>query len=295
MTIIEALGMKTAVITTGGLGTRLSTYTKANPKTMLSLYDQSFDNSPEPLLRPLIEIIFENLYDHGFRRFCFIVGTKTKRSILDHMTSDKDFIKLLKKRNNQYDNRFVKALTKFYNKIDKCEVSWISQNTPMGFGHALLSAKKFVGKNTFLLHAGDAYFPSYDFLDDFIAAYQKNNDISGTLLLQAKKSLKGFGIAQTIKNNPLDLVFHVVEKPKKPLSNLVILPVYILKPIIFEALEKTGLGHNKELQVTDAIATLMRWNHKITSFNIKNIPWFDIGTTRQYYKALIYSYKQSVK
>jgi UTP-glucose-1-phosphate uridylyltransferase len=71
--------------------------------------------------------------------------------------------------------------------------------------------------------------------------------------------------------------------------------VYILKPIIFDALEKTSLGHNKELQVTDAIATVMRWNHKITAFNIKNIPWFDIGTTRQYYKALIYSYKQSVK
>ena len=287
--------MKTAVITTGGLGTRLLTYTKANPKTMLPLYCRSFDKNPEPLLRPLIEIIFENLYNHGFRRFCFIVGTKTKHSILDHMVPDADFIKLLKKRNNQFDNRFIKALTKFYNKIDKCEVSWISQNTPMGFGHALLSAKKFVGKNTFLLHAGDAYFPSYDFLDDFIAAYQKDNDISGTLLLQAKKSLKGYGIAQTIKNNPLDLVFHVVEKPKKPLSNLVILPAYILKPIIFEALEKTGLGHNKELQVTDAIATLMRWNHKITAFNLRSKPWFDIGTTRQYYNALIHSYKQSIK
>jgi UTP--glucose-1-phosphate uridylyltransferase len=287
--------MKTAVITTGGLGTRLLTCTKSNPKTMLPLYCRSFDKNPEPLLRPLIEIIFENLYNHGFRRFCFIVGTKTKRSIQDHMVPDMDFIKLLKKRNNQYDNRFVKALTKFYNKIDKCEVSWISQNTPMGFGHALLSAKKFVGKNTFLLHAGDTYFPSYDFLDDFIDAYQKDNNISGTLLLQAKKSLKGFGIAQTIKNNPLDLVFHVAEKPKKPLSNLVILPVYILKPIIFEALEKTGLGHNKELQVTDAIATLMRWNHKITAFNLRNKPWFDIGTTRQYYNALSYSYKQSVK
>jgi len=295
MTIIEALGMKTAVITTGGLGTRLLTYTKANPKTMLSLYDQSFDNSPEPLLRPLIEIIFENLYDYGFRRFCFIVGTKTKRSILDHMTSDKDFIKLLKKRNNQYDNRFVKALTKFYKKIDKCEVTWIPQNTPMGFGHALLSAKKFVGKNTFLLHAGDAYFPNYNFLPNFINAHKKNKDVAGTLLLQNKKSLKGYGIAQIKKSNPFDIVFHVEEKPKNPLSNLVILPMYILTPIIFDALEKTGLGHNKELQVTDAISTVMSWNHKISAFNFKNKPWFDIGTTRQYYRALVYSYKQSIK
>jgi len=286
--------MKTAVITTGGLGTRLLTATKANPKTMLPLYDRSFDNNPEPLLRPLIEIIFENLYDYGFRRFCFIVGTKTKKSILDHMVPDKDFIKLLKKRNTQYDNRFVKALTKFYKKINKCEVTWISQNTPMGFGHALLAAKKFVGKSTFLLHAGDAYLPNYNFLPAFINTHKKNN-VSGTLLLQYKKSLKGFGIAQIKKNNPLDLVFHVAEKPKKPLSNLVILPVYLLSPIIFNALEKTGLGHNKELQVTDALSTLMHWNHKIGAFNIKNMPWFDIGTTKQYYKALTYSYKQSIK
>ena len=286
--------MKTAVITTGGLGTRLLTCTKANPKTMLPLYDKPFDNNNEPLLRPLIEIIFENLYDHGFRRFCIIVGTKTKNSVLQHMNPDMEFIKLLKKRNNQYDNRFVKALSKFYKKINKCDVSWISQNTPMGFGHALLAAKKFVGKNTFLLHAGDAYFPKYDFLPYFIKAHKKNN-VSGTILLQHKKSLKGYGIAQIKKSYSYNIVFRVEEKPKKPLSNLAILPVYILEPIIFDALEKTKLGYNKELQVTDAIGTVMSWNHKIAAFNIKNKPWFDIGTTRQYYKALTYSYKQSIK
>ena len=286
--------MKTAVITTGGLGTRLLTCTKANPKTMLPLYDKPFDNNNEPLLRPLIEIIFENLYDHGFRRFCIIVGTKTKSSVLQHMNPDMEFIKLLKKRNNQYDNRFVKALSKFYKKINKCDVSWISQNTPMGFGHALLAAKKFVGKNTFLLHAGDAYFPKYDFLPYFIKAHKKNN-VSGTILLQYKKSLKGYGIAQIKKSYSYNIVFRVEEKPKKPLSNLAILPVYILEPIIFDALEKTKLGYNKELQVTDAIGTVMGWNHKIAAFNIKNKPWFDIGTTKQYYNALTYSYKQSVK
>ena len=51
--------MKTAVITTAGLGTRLLTTTKASPKTLLPLYDRSFDRNTEPLLRPLIEIIFE--------------------------------------------------------------------------------------------------------------------------------------------------------------------------------------------------------------------------------------------
>ena len=94
---------------------------------------------------------------------------------------------------------------------------------------------------------------------------------------------------------PLDVVFHVAEKPRKPKSNLAILPIYILKPDIFDALEKTGLGHNNELQVTDAISTLLGWNHKITAYNFRNQKWFDIGTTRQYFHALNYSFKISIK
>ncbi len=284
--------MKTAVITTAGLGTRLLTYTKANPKTMLPLYEKDSSNS-EPILRPLLENIFNNLYDNGFRRFCFIVGTKNKKTILSHMIPDYDYINLLKKRNNKYDNRFIKALLKYYKKYENCEIKWISQNTPMGFGHALLSSKKFVGNEKFLLHAGDAYFPNYNFLKNFIKSSDAKINPAATLLLQFKKTLKGFGIAQTKKNKPFDIVFHVEEKPKKPLSNLVILPVYIMKPSIFEALSKTELGHNHELQVTDAIATLINWDQKVNALNFKNNKWFDIGTTTQYYRALTHSYKIS--
>ncbi len=287
--------MKTAVITTAGLGTRLLTATKASPKTLLPLYYRSFDRNKEPLLRPLIEIIFENLYDNGFRKFCFIVGTKNKKSILNHMVPDQEYIKLLKKRNNQFDKRFVNALQKLYRKFEKCEIKWISQNSPMGFGHALLASKKFVGTKPFLLHTGDAYFPDYSFLNDFIKSSQYDKKVTTTLLLQYKKSLKGFGIAQTKKMVPLDVVFHVAEKPKKPRSNLAILPIYILKPDIFEALEKTGLGYNNELQVTDAISTLMAWNRKVTAYNFRNNKWFDIGTAREYFHALNHSFKIATK
>jgi len=287
--------MNTAVITTAGLGTRLLTTTKASPKTLLPLYDKSFDRNTEPLLRPLIEIIFENLYDNGFRRFCFIVGTKNKKSILNHILPDQEYIKLLKKRNNQFDKRFEQALQKFYKKFKKCEIKWISQNSPMGFGHALLAAKNFVGNRSFLLHTGDAYFPNYSFLKDFIKYSQYDKKITGTLLFQHKKSLKGFGIVQTKRMAPLDIVFGVAEKPKNPKSNSVILPLYILKPDIFNALKKTSLGHNNELQVTDAISTLLNWNHKITAYNFRNNKWFDIGTARQYYHALNHSFKISTQ
>ena len=127
--------MKTAVITTAGLGTRLLTTTKASPKTLLPLYDKTFDKTPEPLLKPLIEIIFENLYDNGFRRFCFIVSKKNKQSILNHMLPDSEYIELLKKRNNKFDTRFIKALKIFYKKqkngsCNSCMLIPCDSNTP---------------------------------------------------------------------------------------------------------------------------------------------------------------------
>ena len=90
-----------------------------------------------------IQIIFENLYDYGFRKFCIIVSSNYKSVIKNHLTHDLSFIKLLSKRNHYHDKRFGKTLSRLSKKIEKCEVHWINQDTPMGFGHALLSAKKF--------------------------------------------------------------------------------------------------------------------------------------------------------
>ena len=283
--------MKTAVITTGGLGTRLLTTTKESPKTMLPLYDKAYDNG-DPMLRPLIELIFHNLYNHGFRKFCIIVGSKTKSSILQHMSVDQSFIDLLKKRNSFYDKRFIKALSSLYKKIDNCEIHWIEQPTPMGFGHALLSAKKFVSDDDFLLHAGDTYFPNYDFIPQITKLYKKTKNVSCGLLLQSKTNVKGYGIAEIKKKKNLNLVFNVEEKPKLPKSNLVILPVYAFNPIIFDALKQTKLGHNKELQVTDAIKTLINWDESVIALKMKK-QWFDIGTPHNYFKALNYSYKHN--
>jgi len=285
--------MNTAVITTGGLGTRLLTCTKINPKTMLPLYHASSSQSFEPVLRPLIETIFENLYDAGFRRFCFIINASTGSSIKKHLMPNENYVELLKQRKVSSDLRFIRVLQRLSKKISNCEIKWISQDTPMGFGDALLKSKKFVGNSTFLLHAGDAYFPNNSFLKEILLSYSKSKS-DCMMLLKKMKSLKGFGIAQTRKINGVDNVFDVEEKPKKPKSNNAILPVYVFSPKIFFALKNIDIGYNGELQVTDAIQFLIKSNKKVTGFNLKSIPWFDIGTPTNYFKALSYSFKQSI-
>lgn len=281
--------VKTAVITTGGMGTRIATITKTLPKTMLPMYTKSkYDD--DFILKPIVEIIFENLYDSGFRKFCIIVNSNYKSLIKNHLTPDSSFVDLLSKRNHYHDKRFVNTLSKLYKKIQKCEIHWIDQETPMGFGHALLSAKKYVKDDDFLLHAGDTYFPNYEFLPKLINLFQKNSKTACSLLLESKKLLDGYGIAQVHKKNHLNVVFGVEEKPKKPKSNLAILPVYAFKSNIFDALKKTNHGYNKELQVTDGIETLIHQNEQVTALKM-NDKWFDIGTPQRYMSALNYSFK----
>ncbi len=286
--------MNTAVITTGGLGTRMLTFTKSNPKTMLPIYTKSTDSSPTPMFKPLIEYIFENLYDYGFRRFCFIVGSKTKATIINHMEPDTKFIKLLQKRNLPEDKRFINTLLKLYTKIMNCDIKWITQDTPSGFGDALFGAKNFVKKETFLLHAGDTYFPDYQFLKKFISMHDKSKNSSGCILVKKMDNLKGYGIAQTKKQKGENIVINLEEKPTKPKSNQAILPVYIFEPEIFNALKNTKNGYNKELQVTDAIMTLIKNEKKIMSYNYGSSKWFDIGRPSHYFNALTYSYKQNL-
>ncbi len=266
----------------------MATLTKSYPKTMLPVYTKS-DYDDDILLKPILEVIFNNLYENGFRKFCIIINSNYKSTIKNHFNPDPSFIDLLSKRNKFHDKRFMKTLDKLYKKIGKSEIHWINQDTPMGFGHALLSAKKYVKNDDFLLHAGDTYFPNYALLPKLIDSFKQSPDISGSLLLESRKLLDGYGIAQIEKKNNQNIVIGVEEKPMKPKSKLAILPIYAFKSNIFEALKKTHNGYNKELQVTDAIHTLIRSNEKVVALKT-NDKWFDIGTPERYLTALNYSY-----
>ena len=87
--------VKKAVITAGGLGTRLLPTTKETPKEMLPLF--AFNTDGNIYLKPVIQIVFESLYEVSFRDFCFVVG-RGKRAVEDHFTPDYQFIHLLEEK-----------------------------------------------------------------------------------------------------------------------------------------------------------------------------------------------------
>ena len=83
------------VLTVAGLGTRLLPLTKELPKEMLPIYVKS--KNQNLILKPILQVIFECLYNYKIRDFCFIVG-RTKRAVVDHFTQDFDLVKQLRER-----------------------------------------------------------------------------------------------------------------------------------------------------------------------------------------------------
>jgi UTP--glucose-1-phosphate uridylyltransferase len=93
-------GLK-AVITAGGIGTRLLPFSKEIPKEMSPILTKNSKNNI--LVKPIIQAIFEQLYDFGIRDFFIIVG-RGKRAIEDHFTPDFGFLELLKSRSKSATN-----------------------------------------------------------------------------------------------------------------------------------------------------------------------------------------------
>ncbi|MEM2793326.1 MAG: UTP--glucose-1-phosphate uridylyltransferase [Candidatus Methanomethylicia archaeon] len=280
--------MRKAVITAAGLGTRLLLATKEMPKEMLPLFCSG--QGVDLLLKPVLQLIFEQLYDLGFREFCFVVG-RGKRSIEDHFTPDYNYIELLKGKNKV---NLVKNLEEFYQKVEKSIIFWVNQPEPRGFGHAVLMAEPFIGQEPFLVHAGDTYIVSenYSPIKRLLDHYAFRKPHAALILKEVHDHQKIYGcaVAKEIEKEILK-VEYVVEKPEEPPSNLAIMPIYIFDPVIFRALKQTGPGVGGEIQLTDAIQKLIEWGMRVEAIKLREDDVrLDVGTPETYWEALNISY-----
>src|SRR2546427_10907264 len=148
--------LKKVVIPAAGLGTRLLSVTKEQPKEMLPVFAKG--KNGDLCLKPIVQLVFEQLYHVGFREFCFIVG-RGKRAIEDHFTPDFNFVSMLDSKGKDGP---ASDLEHFYKMIDSSTVSWVNQPEPRGFGDAVLKAKSFAGEDKFMVHAGDSHFLARD-------------------------------------------------------------------------------------------------------------------------------------
>jgi UTP--glucose-1-phosphate uridylyltransferase len=279
------------VIPAAGLGTRLLPLTKETPKEMLPIV--SFRKDGTICLKPMLHAVFEQLYNEGFKEFAFIVG-RGKRAIEDYFSPDYNFIEYLKKQNK---DELADELEEFYDKINNSTIVFINQPSPLGFGDAVHKASVFTKNEPFLLHAGDDLILSQNnnHLKRILKTFEDYNT-DALFLVEEVKNPQKYGVIQgyEIEKNILK-VTEAVEKPKKPKSNLAIVAIYIFKPIVYQAIEKTSPGKSGEVQLTDAIQQLINWGCNVYAMKLaSDEKRIDIGTAENYLDTLKVTLKRSL-
>ena len=244
--------MRKAIIPAAGLGTRLLPATKEQPKEMLPVLAK--EKSGRLLLKPFLQIIFEQLYDEGFREICFVVG-RGKRSIEDHFTIDENFVEYLKSKNK---TMCLEALASFYERVRNSNIVFANQDRPLGFADAVNKARIFCMNEDFLVHAGDDLILSKAQPIRRLVSVFDERKADAVFFVQKVEDPRKYGVVVGEKITRLVYhVRHVVEKPSKPPSKLAVAAVYAFRSRIFEAIEMVKPGKNNEIQLTDAIQTLI--------------------------------------
>ena len=243
-------------------------------------------------LKPMVQLIFEQLHGCGLRHFYFIVG-RGKRMIQDHFAPDREFVRRLRVHGK---NAQAAQLESFYTKLSDSNIVWVDQPAPRGFGDAVMRAESLVAGESFLVHAGDAYIrsPMEPLPARLIHAHSKNR-AQATLTVKRIKDPRQYGVAEVSGTRVFD-VTRVQEKPSRPKSKFAIMPIYIFTHTIFDALRVTKPGVGGEIQLTDAIQGLINKGLKVQAVNLyRNDFRLDIGTPETYWETLDFAYRLANK
>lgn len=230
-----------AIIPAAGLGTRFLPATKAMPKEMLPILD-----------KPTIQYIIEEAVASGIEDIIIVTG-KGKRAIEDHFDNNFEL------EANLLEKGKIELLEKVQ-KTSKVEIHYIRQKEPKGLGHAVWSARKFIGNEPFAVLLGDdivqAETPGLKQLIEQFDRTQRS--VIGVQTVPSENTHRYGVIDPSSSDGRLYQVNKFVEKPKQGTapSNLAIMGRYILTPEIFEFLGKQETGAGGEIQLTDAIQKL---------------------------------------
>jgi UTP--glucose-1-phosphate uridylyltransferase len=263
--------IKKAVIPAAGLGTRFLPATKAQPKEMLPIVD-----------KPTIQYIIEEAVNSGIEDIIIVTG-RNKRAIEDHFDKSVE-LEMLLERTGKHD--MLKIVESISNLVD---IHYVRQKEPLGLGHAVLCAKKFIGNEPFAVLLGD------DIIDSDVPALrqmmEQYNQVQSSILGVKdvpRSEVNKYGIVDYAgQSGELFAVKGLVEKPaiEKAPSTQAIIGRYILTPAIFDMLEEVKPDQKGEIQLTDAIDRLLS-KERIYSYVIKG-KRYDVGDKFGFLQASI--------
>lgn len=263
--------IKKAIIPAAGLGTRFLPATKALPKEMLPIVD-----------KPAIQYIVEEAIDSGIEDIIIVTG-RHKRAIEDHFDKSVELEMMLEENGK---NELLKIVQTVSNLVD---VHYIRQKQPLGLGHAVYCARKFIGNEPFALLLGDDIIDSTPpVLRQMIDLYNEAKTSIIAVQEVPRDEVNRYGIISPAeKAGPLDYIEDLIEKPdiEHAPSNLAVIGRYIIEPEIFGILEKQPPGRGNEIQLTDALRVLNR-NHRMVAYK-QTGRRYDTGDKLGYIEATI--------
>lgn len=238
------MGIKKAVIPVAGLGTRFLPATKAVPKEMLPILDT-----------PVIQIILEEAAAAGIENTVFITA-RSKGAIEDHFDKYMKLEHLLEKAGKLDELAAVRHV----NELTKN--AYVRQPEALGVGHAILQARSVIGNEPFAVFFGDDLVRSkVPCIRQLINVYNEHKSSVVALEPVPLDEVHKYGIIRGKRaGERLYKMEEMVEKPSREdaPSNLAIIGRYVLTPEIFEELERTPPGIGGEIQLTDAMRSLLK-------------------------------------
>ena len=237
------MSINKAVLPAAGLGTRFLPATKAQPKEMLPLVD-----------KPLIQYVVEESVGAGITNVIIVTG-RGKTAIEDHFDVSFELERFLEDKGKTNELEIVKAIS------DLVNVSYVRQKEALGLGHAVAVAEPLVGDEAFAVLLGDDLVDSdVPCIQQMIEVYEQVNAPVLAVMRVPRDEISSYGvIAATSEGERLHRVSGLVEKPSadEAPSDLAIIGRYILTPAIFEHVKKTGVDAKGEIQLTNALESLL--------------------------------------
>jgi UTP--glucose-1-phosphate uridylyltransferase len=238
--------IKKAIFPVAGLGTRFLPATKAMPKEMLTVVD-----------KPLIQIVVDEARDAGIDHLIFVTG-RNKGVIEDHFDKQYELESTLRKRGKS------ESLSVLEQDLPGAgQTSFTRQQEPLGLGHAIWCARNIVGDEPFAVLLPDMIINAQPgCMKQMVDVYHQRDGGNVIAVEEAPwEQVHRYGVvgAGDWQDNHF-AINAMVEKPKREIapSNLIISGRYILQPEIFAEIEKQKPGSGGEIQITDAMISLMQ-------------------------------------
>jgi len=269
-----------AVIPVAGLGTRMLPATKAIPKEMLPLVD-----------KPLIQYIVNECIDAGIKEIVLVTHS-SKNAIENHF--DKSF-----ELETTLEKKVKRKLLKEIQTICPKEITimHVRQGQAKGLGHAVATARPLIGDKPFIVVLPDVLIDeaSCNLKNENLAAMIKRFEETQTSQIMVEpvpsEQVSSYGVVdcggKTVLPGESAAMTKIVEKPKveEAPSNLAVVGRYVLSSKIWDLLENTAPGAGDEIQLTDAIASLIELE-TVEAFHMTGKS-HDCGSKIGYMKAFV--------